>query len=138
MAGKDPFRAALIAPCGMNCAICMAHLREKNRCSGCYTPDRKCSRSCTISSCEQVRDTYFHTCDNFPCRRLKLLDTRYRTKYGMSMLDNLASIRKNGIRAFLKEERQRWTCPACGGVINVHRGTCSVCGKERERQEAAS
>jgi hypothetical protein len=26
---------ALIAPCGMNCGVCMAYLREKNKCPGC-------------------------------------------------------------------------------------------------------
>jgi hypothetical protein len=55
MAGKNPFRSALIAPLGMDCAICMAHLREKNHCSGCYAPDRKCSRECTISSANRFR-----------------------------------------------------------------------------------
>jgi rubrerythrin len=49
----------------------------------------------------------------------------------MSMLDNLGLIGKNGIRALLKSERERWTCPVCGGTINVHRGKCSLCGKER-------
>ena len=55
MAVKNPFRATLIAPCGMDCAICMAFLQEKNRCGGGYAPDRKCSRNCTIFVCENVR-----------------------------------------------------------------------------------
>jgi hypothetical protein len=25
----------LVAPCGMNCGICRAYLREKNKCPGC-------------------------------------------------------------------------------------------------------
>jgi hypothetical protein len=55
MAVKNPFKITLIAPCGMDCAICMAFLREKNRCNGCYAPDRKCSLHCTIFACENVR-----------------------------------------------------------------------------------
>lgn len=132
MTGKNPFRTTLIAPCGMDCAICMAFLRKKNRCGGCYSPQRQRRRNCPLFSCEQIRGRFHHTCDEFPCRRLSQLDKRYRAKYQMSMLDNLAAIKKDGIRAFLKSERERWTCTACGGTINVHHYRCSACGKELE------
>jgi hypothetical protein len=116
----------------MNCAICMAFLRTKNRCGGCYAPDRRCHKNCTIFACEKVRGRCDHTCAEFPCRGLRQLDERYRKKYGMSMIENLEAIRNNGIRAFVKTERERWTCTACGGTIDVHHGCCSSCGKERE------
>ena len=132
MAAKSPFRTTLIAPCGMDCAICTAFLREKNRCGGCYSANCTCRRHCTIYACPQVKNRYTHTCSDFPCRRLQQLDKRYRTKYHMSMLDNLAAIKKDGIRAFVKTERERWTCKACGGTIDVHRYRCSACGKEPE------
>ncbi len=133
MASKNPFRTTLIAPCGMDCAICMAYLREKNHCDGCYGANCQCRRHCRIYSCEQIRDRYRHTCEEYPCKRLKQLDKRYRARYGMSMLKNLEAIKASGIRAFVKSERERWTCKECGGVINVHRGRCSACGKEWER-----
>jgi hypothetical protein len=132
MAAKNPFRTSLIAPCGMDCAICMAFLREKNRCGGCYAPDRKCSRNCTIFACEQVKGRHCHTCVGFPCRQLKQLDARYRKKYHMSMLENLAAISRDGVRAFVISERERWTCKACGGTIDVHHYRCTGCGKEPE------
>src|SRR5512137_2416920 len=131
MAAKDPFKATLVAPCGMDCAICSAFLREKNRCDGCYSANRKCSRNCTLAACMQVKNRFYHACDAFPCRRLEQLDKRYRTRYHMSMLDNLETIRKQGIRAFVKSERERWTCRTCGGTIDVHHGKCSACGKEQ-------
>jgi hypothetical protein len=130
MAVKNPFKTTLIAPCGMDCAICMAYLRERNRCGGCNAPDRKCNKNCTISACEHVHGRYHHDCGKFPCDRLKRLDKRYRMKYHMSMLDNLAAIKKNGIRAFVKLERERWTCKTCAGTIDVHHYRCSSCGKE--------
>jgi len=40
-------------------------------------------------------------CNNFPCKRLKALDKRYRMKYHMSMIDNLNFIKENGLEAFL-------------------------------------
>lgn len=132
MAVKNPFRTVLVAPCGMDCAICMAHLREKNRCAGCRSPDREHNRNCAISSCEQRRGRYCFDCAEYPCTRLRRLDARYRKKYGMSMIGNLRAIREQGIRTFVRTERERWTCRSCGGVIDVHHGRCSACGKERE------
>ena len=132
MAAKSPFRTTLVAPCGMDCAICMAFLRDTNRCGGCYAPDRRCNKKCSISACEQVRDRYHHTCTEFPCKRLRQLDERYRKKYGMSMIDNLETIRNQGIREFVRIERDRWTCKTCGGTIDVHHGRCAACGKARE------
>jgi len=132
MAVKNPFRTTLIAPCGMDCAICMAYLREKNHCGGCYAPDRKCHKNCTISGCDQVRGRYHHDCAEFPCKSLRQLDMRYRKNYGMSMIENLEAIGQHGIRKFIKSEKERWTCSKCGGVICVHRGFCSTCGEKKE------
>jgi len=132
MAAQNPFRASLIAPCGMDCAICMAHLREKNRCPGCRSPHRQHHMNCHIFSCAERAGRHCNTCAEFPCGRLLQLDKRYRTKYRMSMLSNLEAIGLQGIRRFVVTERERWTCRACGGTIDVHRGCCSSCGKERE------
>ncbi len=122
-------KAKLIAPCGMNCGICMAFLREKNRCDGCWSGDRKYHKNCLIRSCENLKGKYCFTCSMFPCKRLKHLDIRYRKNYGMSMLENLEAIRNSGIRKFVRSEKERWTCPACGGTICVHKHCCYTCGK---------
>ena len=132
MVVKDPFRMKLIAPCGMDCAICTMHLREKKRCEGCYSPGRIERRQCALFSCEHIQGRCGHTCDDYPCKRLRQMDKRYRTRYHMSIIGNLQEIRDHGIRNFVKSERERWTCRICGGVINVHRGCCASCGKERE------
>ncbi|MFA5801027.1 MAG: hypothetical protein WC911_00980 [Thermoleophilia bacterium] len=42
------------------------------------------------------------------------LDKRYRTKYGMSMIENLEIIRQVGVRDIFRREKQRWACPKCG------------------------
>jgi hypothetical protein len=41
-------------------------------------------RNCTIASCDQIRGRYRHDCPEFPFRRLRQLDKRYRTKNGMT------------------------------------------------------
>lgn len=132
MVVKHPIRMKHIAPCGMNCAICTAHLREKKRCEGCHSPERIERRQCAIFSCEHVRGRCGPPCADYPCKRVRLMDKRYRTRYHMSVIRNLEEIRDHGIRQFVTNERERWTCRTCGGVIDVHQGRCASCGKERE------
>ena len=129
--------AAMIAPCGMNCALCIGHLRERKPCAGCHGDDADkpghCV-TCRIVHCEELAKVdlpFCYACGSFPCTRLKRLDKRYRTKYGMSMLENLAFIEAQGLEAFVRNERLRWACPECGSLICVHRETCMACGRTR-------
>ena len=131
---------SLIAPCGMNCGICMAHLREKNSCPGCRgaDTDKPVTRvRCKIKTCEYFQNgkaKFCFECEKFPCNILNHLDVRYQTKYRMSMIKNLENIRNIGIRRFLKDEKVRWTCTRCNGTICVHKGYCVECGKKRPRK----
>ena len=129
----DLIRTALIAPCGMNCRLCIAYNRDKNACSGCRGDDSVKSKTrvmCRIKTCEKMvqgRIRYCFGCDSYPCATLNHLDKRYRTKYGMSMIDNLENIRKFGIRNFIRNEDARWKCPKCGERICVHKPRCLFC-----------
>lgn len=127
----------LIAPCGMNCGICLAYIRKEKHCPGCRGEDAQkmisCLR-CSIKNCENIvtsRSGFCYECAKYPCRRLKALDKRYRTKYGMSMIENLENIKQNGLDAFIETEKGRWRCRICGGVICVHRARCPGCGANR-------
>ncbi len=126
-------RADLIAPCGMNCRLCYAFIRSKNPCAGCRGSDAgkpKYCVICKIVDCETVRNSasgFCYECEK-TCQRLRQLDKRYRGKYRMSMLENLAYIKENGMEAFLKREEARWKCPSCAGVLSVHRDDCPTCG----------
>ena len=135
----DSLQPALIAPCGMDCGLCRAHLRTKNRCPGCNGDDARkpphCV-SCRIRLCPGIASSasgFCHDCVQFPCARLRQLDGRYRAKYGMSMIANLESIRAIGLEAFVAVERERWSCPGCGGVICVHSEGCVYCGQPRKQ-----
>ena len=131
----------LIAPCGMNCGICRAYLRKERHCPCCHGADTHKSTSCikcVIRSCETIKASqskFCFECEIFPCQRLKQLDKRYRTRYAMSMIENLESIKAIGLSAFSENEAERWRCPECGGVICVHEGYCLRCGILRKRQE---
>ena len=130
-------KISLIAPCGMNCGICMAYLREKNKCPGCRAADTNKAISvmrCKIANCEFIQKgkaKFCFRCGDFPCKKLIHLDKRYRTRYRMSMIENLENIRDTGIREFLRNEEPRWTCLQCGGTICVHKGYCYSCGTKK-------
>lgn len=126
--------AALIAPCGMNCRLCRAYGREKNACPGCRGDDSlkpKTRVICKIKNCRKIkngRHKYCFSCTSFACAALDHLDDRYRTRYAMSMIENLKSIKELGIRQFTKNEEKRWACPECGTILCVHRENCIHCG----------
>jgi len=127
----------MIAPCGMNCSICLSQFRSPSTCGGCnndiQNKPKYCS-SCIIKNCKKRLNNnykYCFQCDTFPCTRLKQLDKRYRTKYGMSMLENLCNIKENGIRNYIKNEKYRWVCSKCGSILCVHREHCPNCDIKR-------
>ncbi len=131
--GIAPFNHhGLIARCGMNCSLCMAWQRVKNKCPGCREPDTGKTisvRQCKIKSCDRSEAEFCYSCNEFPCKRLKHLDKRYRLKYHMSMIENLLMIRNSDMDAFLESETEKWSCWSCGGTICVHKGKCGQCGQ---------
>jgi hypothetical protein len=44
------------------------------------------------------------------------------------VIDNLTSIQENGILHFVEDENRKWTCPACGAMICMHKPQCLACG----------
>lgn len=134
----------LIAPCGMNCAVCVAFIGKKidinkkgfNRtyCEGCLPRGENCLHM--GSRCELLKDglvRFCFECESFPCKRLKALDKRYRTKYHLSMIENLSDIKAKGIEDFLRKEEIKWSCPNCGDAICCHNGLCLNCDIDKLR-----
>ncbi|HEY3311632.1 MAG TPA: DUF3795 domain-containing protein [Anaerolineales bacterium] len=128
--------ADLIAPCGINCGVCMAYNRELKACPGCRGGDANkaptCLR-CRIKNCARRLDGEFQfcfECGDLPCVLVSRLDRRYRTNYGASPVENLLNIRSFGMEWFLASENQKWTCPECGGRLCMHRRACPACGRE--------
>jgi hypothetical protein len=135
----------LIAPCGMNCGVCISYLAMKNDintrgfkrtyCPGCRPRGKHCTfmkDQCDLVGKGLVQFCY--ECDKFPCKRLKNLDKRYRTKYHLSMIENLEYIKENGMEQFLEKEEAKWRCGECGGMICCHNGLCLECNVETLRQ----
>jgi hypothetical protein len=138
----------LIAPCGMNCALCASYLAMeydlknqgimKSYCAGCRPRGKNCAFM--KKSCEKLGKglvKYCYECRDFPCRRLKHLDERYRMNYHMSMIENLNYIKENGMKKFLEKETEKWRCPECGGTISCHSGLCFKCDLEKLKNRKA-
>ncbi len=128
-----------IAPCGMNCALCWAYQAQaydlkaiginRKACPGCIPRGEHCQHMRNVcDAVGQGRVRFCFTCEQFPCVRLKRLDKRYRTKYHMSMIDNLRSIQEKGLDAFLREQEKEWACGQCGEhLVCCHNGLCLSC-----------
>lgn len=126
----------MVAPCGINCAICLGFLRDKNKCHGCWGDDSKkpyhCA-VCSIKNCEflaQTNSKFCFDCPKFPCQRIKQLDKRYKLKYYMSNIENLKMIKDSGLEVFVNCEKEKWKCKECGGTICVHLRFCLECEKK--------
>ena len=128
----------LIAPCGMNCALCASYLALVNDvkskgikipyCTGCRMRNKKCAfikKSCTRRLKGEV--DFCFECPDFPCDRVKILDARYKSKYKMSMIENSLFIKEHGLQKFLEKQKKSWECPSCGELISCHNGLCFNC-----------
>jgi len=129
----------------MNCALCSNYLAQKYNakqhgiqkkyCPGCRPRGLNCI---FIKGCELIgegRVKYCFECVQFPCKRLKEFDARYRKKYHMSMIENLKDIKELGIKTLLEHQARQWTCPNCGGAISCHDGFCYQCEIEERKKK---
>ena len=139
----------LIAPCGMNCAVCSGYLAFKNDvkkkgirmpyCGGCRPRDKKCAflkKRCELLLNNEVGFCY--ECGDFPCEGLKHVDKRYQTLFRMSLIGNLELIKEKGISEFLETQEKRWLCPECGELICCHNGLCFNCNVDELRERTVS
>ncbi len=135
----------LIAPCGMNCGLCISyqamkldlnkHGFKRSYCPGCRPRGKNCLHM--RGKCDLIGNGLVHfcsECNSFPCKRLQALDKRYRTKYHLSMIENLKAIELGGFELFLDQEAVKWRCPECGGTICCHNGLCLECDLDKLRR----
>ena len=106
------------------------------RCAGCRPRNKKCAylkKWCPELA--ESRVTYCFDCKSFPCHRLRTIDKRYKTRYKMSMIDNLQYIKEYGTGEFLETQEKLWKCMRCRGMICCHNGLCFNCNSEKLRSK---
>lgn len=126
----------MIAICGMNCTVCYKHLLTKKyakKCNGCKYGDETLPehcRKCKIKDCAKNKNLeYCFECEEYPCKWIKNLDKSYKQRYKTSLIENGLFIKDNGMKQFLENEKEKWTCSNCEGVISLHDRLCSECKK---------
>lgn len=135
-----PFNKELIAPCGMNCAICSNFLAyvndlDKSQCAGCRPSNKKCTylfEKCTginHSIDGNTKAKFCFECDQYPCKQIERMDRRYRENYKMSVKSNLESIKEYGVGYLVEEQYNKYHCRKCGETISIHNGKCFKCDK---------
>jgi hypothetical protein len=132
------FLEDLIAPCGMNCAICSRYLSyvnklNKSNCIGCRKKESKCSylfdKCKGINNNSKGKETYCFNCRLYPCKQIIRMDKRYRKYYKMSVIENLNCIKKGGIKMLIKQQYKKYNCSKCGGLLSIHNRKCFKCEK---------
>lgn len=123
--------ASMFAPCGMNCKVCYRHCYHKKPCDGCLRGDAgkpgHC-RKCGIKDCAKGKSlSYCFECSDFPCRLIKNIEKSYNKRYQTSLIENSRLVHQHGIEQFMKQQKERYTCPICGGIISIHDKECSQC-----------
>lgn len=123
-----------IAPCGINCSLCSGFQRKKDPCSGCNGTGYKPTycQGCIIKHCMEPsrKSTAFcMKCLKYPCRRLKDIEKRYRTKYGVKIFENMQRIKDEGMNGFLAKEEKKWKCRKCGEILCMHKSVCKTCNE---------
>ncbi len=126
----------LIAPCGMNCAICSRHLSylnglKRSQCIGCRPRNERCvylfGKCLGINHTARGNAAFCFECSYYPCKQINRMDDRYRRNYKMSIKDNLEYIKKMGLSKFIEAQYEEYRCSRCGGLISIHNGKCFKC-----------
>ena len=136
MIKPNPISPSLIAPCGINCALCSRYLSfvnnlKRSQCIGCRPRNKRCAY--LFKNCEGPKTiskgnaAFCFECGKYPCKQIDRIDTRYRNNYKVGLKENLEFIRKNGVKKFVKEQYKKYRCPKCGGLISMHNRKCFKC-----------
>ncbi|OPL18360.1 MAG: hypothetical protein AVO35_05810 [Candidatus Aegiribacteria sp. MLS_C] len=135
--------------CGLNCGACpvgmaneagdadvLKELAERwgmdvreLECAGCKSPVTAvfCSE-CRIRSCARERGLEFcFQCAEYPCDRLVSFSDDDAPHHSV-VLKNLSRIREAGLRKWLQEQSERWSCEVCGRRFGWYSETCPGCG----------
>ena len=128
----------LIAPCGMNCALCsryLAYVHHLNRsqCAGCRPSNKHCTylfAKCSGLNANRAGNAdapFCGECELYPCAQIECMDKRYRSQYGMSIKETMNVIVSDGPEALAQRHAQQFACPKCGDVISIHNRRCFRC-----------
>jgi hypothetical protein len=127
-----------LAPCGV---FCGAYPSFNKTCLGCpsenTTQKRTSKWGCKIRTCcyEEKQINCCGHCSQFPCDTInkKLINSHAGEtafKYRHEISENITKFRELGVKEYLQYQKERWSCPSCGGTVTFYHYKCSQYGKE--------
>lgn len=133
---KENIDTGMFAPCGMNCKVCYKHCYHSKPCAGCLNRDNgkpEHCRKCKIKNCIKEKAlSYCFDCFEYPCKLIKNLEKSYNKRYQASLIKNGCFVREHGLDCFMEQQKEKYTCPKCGGIISIHDRECSECQEKME------
>ncbi len=122
---------SLASACGVYCGGCPSY--KKGTCYGCASQNKTQKRiskwNCKIRKCclEKNKLTFCYECKDFPCKIRKYLDTRYKNKYKIDLIENSLKIKEIGLEQWLKEQEKKYKCLNCGVTNSPYSDICYNC-----------
>lgn len=47
-------------------------------------------------------------------------------------MENSAFVKEYGVDKFMKQQKEKYTCAVCGGIISIHDRECSECQQKMD------
>ena len=106
--------------------------KYQNPCAGCLISNdgkSKASLKCKIKNCFDKKNfSYCGRCSEFPCPLMKKHSKKYVKRHDLNTLESAKRIKTTGIGKIMVQDREKWLCPECGGIVKFQTKTCSECG----------
>jgi hypothetical protein len=139
----------LAAVCGLFCEACTLYIattedpdrlkwmserfqlsEEEMRCYGCRAEKRgPYCQTCKMFACAAEKGIDFCVdCQDYPCSDLKQFQSQM--PHRNELWDDLERIKSVGYKKWLKENREKYTCPQCQTINSAYDLKCRKCGHE--------
>ena len=66
-------------------------------------------------------------CGFFMSLRGVALEKSYHKRYQASLIENSRFVQAHGLEHFMEQQKAKYTCPKCGGIVSMHDRECSEC-----------
>ena len=58
---------------------------------------------------------------------IKNLEKSYNKRYQASLIENSRFVQGQDLEHFMEQQKIKYTCSECGGIISIHDRECSEC-----------
>jgi len=104
---------------------------EDLRCQGCKSDVHAVfCKNCTFKECALSRKIeYCFQCGDYPCEMLVALQ-KDECQHHSIVIENLSYLQKHGVKTWLDQQTQRWSCSTCNERFSWYSTTCKNCGAQ--------